>query len=86
MPFRRIPVIPVDSGAIPADSGAIPVESGHSCRNLWGTEKYCDLQARGKVENSLKWKVHDLACDLPLRRSLFADRKSVVWERVCAIV
>ena len=34
VPFRRIPVIP-------ADSGAIPPESGHSCRNLWGTEKYC---------------------------------------------
>ena len=33
VPFRRIPVIP-------ADSGAIPAELPDSGRNLWGTVKY----------------------------------------------
>jgi len=43
VPFQRNRAIPVPFWrilVIPADSGAIPPESGHSCRNLWGTEKY----------------------------------------------
>ena len=26
--------------SIPADSSSIPVDSSHSCRNVWGSEKY----------------------------------------------
>jgi hypothetical protein len=41
VPLRRIPVpfqrIPVHSSGF----RCIPAESGHSCRNMWGSEKYC---------------------------------------------
>jgi len=50
VPFWWNSVISVDSSPIPAesihipvDSSAIPPDSSHSCRNLWGTEKYMHI-------------------------------------------
>jgi hypothetical protein len=40
---------------IPVPFWQIPVDSGHSCRNVWGTEKYCKSSGYLLVEPSAEF-------------------------------
>src|SRR6266567_4971827 len=63
VPFLWILVIPVDSSPI-------PVDSSHSCRNVWGTKKYCGIQQN--PANSRNSAESDLA-EEPLADSVLGE-------------